>query len=84
LIGDFIFSTECSTNSEKSRFSTPDAANTCYINIIFSLFHIISHQIAEKMNNEMQPKSGYVSRKDYKKEKKSNIVNMALRDRNFE
>jgi hypothetical protein len=30
------------------------------------------------MNNEMQPKSGYVSSKDYKKEKKSNTVNMAF------
>jgi hypothetical protein len=48
LIGDFIFFTECSENSEKSRCSTPDAANTCYINIIFSLFHTISHRIAEK------------------------------------
>jgi hypothetical protein len=83
LIGDFIFSSECFENSEKSRCSTPDA-NTSYINIIFSLFHTNSHQIAEKMNNEMQPKNGYVSSKDYKKEKKSNTVNMALRDRNFE
>jgi hypothetical protein len=35
------------------------------------------------MNNEMHPKSGYLSSKDYKK-MKSDTVNMALRDRDFE
>jgi hypothetical protein len=45
---DFIFCTGCSENSEKSRCSTPDAVNTSYIDIIFSIFHAISHQLAEK------------------------------------